>query len=115
MDVPDLSITWSHTYTSDDIVAVPGFTTSFPSLFSTGVYVQVALTPKGKELRLTVGWYFIWNLWSVTTSDFREPRQTRSQSFSSLRKTLGARSNRKLFLHIMSLAMNANFATSKYF
>jgi len=56
MDVPDLSITWSHTYTSDDMVAVPGFTTSLPSfIFSAGVYVQVALTPYGDELRLTVG------------------------------------------------------------
>jgi len=54
MDVPDLYITWSHTYTSDDIVKVPGFTASLPSFFSAGVYVQVALTPKGDELRLTV-------------------------------------------------------------
>ena len=67
MDVPDLFITWSHTYTSDDIVAVPGFTASLPSLISAGVYVQVALTPNGNELRLTVGWYFVWNSWSVTT------------------------------------------------
>ena len=78
MDVPDLSITWSHTYTSDDIVAVPGFTTSLPSLFSTGVYVQVELTPKGKELRLTVGWYFMWNSWSVTISELR---RTMTNSF----------------------------------
>lgn len=55
MDVPDLFITWSHTYTSDDIVEVPGFTTSLASFASAGVYVQVALTPKGDELRLTVG------------------------------------------------------------
>ncbi|XP_020602955.1 uncharacterized protein LOC110041976 [Orbicella faveolata] len=54
MDVPDLHITWSHTYTSDDIVAVPGFTASLPSFFSAGVYVQVAVTPKSDELRLTV-------------------------------------------------------------
>ena len=54
MDVPDLYITWSHTYTSDDIVAVPGFTASLPSVVSAGVYVQVALTPNGDELRLTV-------------------------------------------------------------
>jgi len=54
MDVPDLRITWSHTYTSDEIVAVPGFTASLSSFFSAGVYVQVALTPNGDELRLTV-------------------------------------------------------------
>jgi len=54
MDVPDLFITWSHTYTSDDIVEVPGFTASLPSVVSAGVYVQVALTPKGDELRVTV-------------------------------------------------------------
>ena len=59
MDVPDLYITWSHTYTSDDIVAVPGFTASLPSVVSAGVYVQVALTPDGDKLRLTVGWYFM--------------------------------------------------------
>ena len=67
MDVPDLLITWSHTYTSDDIVEVPGFTASLPSVVSAGVYVQVGLTPKGDELRVTVGapykmhdqsWYF---------------------------------------------------------
>ena len=62
MDVPDLFITWSHTYTSDDIVAVPRFTASLPTSISAGVYVQVALTPKGKELRLTVGWYFVWSV-----------------------------------------------------
>ena len=55
MDVPDLRITWSHTYTSDDIVEVPGFTASLPSVVSAGVYVQVGLTPKGDELRVTVG------------------------------------------------------------
>ena len=55
MDVPDLHITWSHTYTSDDIVEVPGFTVSVPSVISAGVYVQVGLTPNNNELRLTVG------------------------------------------------------------
>ena len=55
MDVPDLYITWSHTYTSDDIVEVPGFTASVPSVVSAGVYVQVGLTPNNNELRLTVG------------------------------------------------------------
>ena len=54
MDVPDLSITWSHTYTSDDIVEVPGLTASLPSVVSAGVYVQVGLTPKGDELRVMV-------------------------------------------------------------
>ena len=55
MDVPDLDITWSHTYTSDDIVEVPGFTASVPPVLSAGVYVQVGFTPDGDELRLTVG------------------------------------------------------------
>ena len=55
MDVADLFITWSHTYTSDDIVAVPGFTASVSFILSAGVYVQVALTPDDDELRLTVG------------------------------------------------------------
>ena len=59
MEVPDLLISWSHTYTSDDIVAVPGFTVSLPSFLSAGVYVQVALTPNDDKLRLTVGWYFV--------------------------------------------------------
>ena len=54
MDVPDLYITWSHTYTSDDIVEVPGFTASVPSVASAGVYVQVGLTPNGDELHLKV-------------------------------------------------------------
>ncbi|KAJ7388162.1 hypothetical protein OS493_039487, partial [Desmophyllum pertusum] len=54
MDVPDLYITWSHTYTSDDIVAVPRFTASIPPGLSGGVYVQVALTPNNDKLRLTV-------------------------------------------------------------
>ena len=44
MDVPDLGITWSNTYTSDDIVEVPGFTASLPDIFSAGVYVQVEFT-----------------------------------------------------------------------
>ncbi|KAL9965750.1 hypothetical protein ACROYT_G029592 [Oculina patagonica] len=54
MDVPDLYITWSHTYTSDDIVAVPGFTASLHGLVSAGVYVQVGFTPNGDELHLKV-------------------------------------------------------------
>ena len=55
MDVPDLDISWSHTYTSDDIIEVPGFTASVPVLpISAGVYVQVSLTPNGDELKLTV-------------------------------------------------------------
>lgn len=55
MDVPDLYISWSHTYTSDDIIKVPGFTASVPVLpISAGVYVQVSLTPNGDELKLTV-------------------------------------------------------------
>ncbi|XP_078381670.1 uncharacterized protein LOC144664428 isoform X5 [Oculina patagonica] len=54
MDVPDLFITWSHTYTSDDIEEVPGFTASVPGVVSAGVYVQVGLTSNDDELRLTV-------------------------------------------------------------
>ncbi|XP_066024768.1 uncharacterized protein [Pocillopora verrucosa] len=55
IDVPDLRISWSHTYTSDDTVEVPGFTASVPgSLLSGGVYLQVSLTPDGERLRLTV-------------------------------------------------------------
>ena len=55
MDVPDLDITWSKTYTSDDIVEVPGFTTSLPG-FSAGVYVQVEFTNNDNtdQLRLKV-------------------------------------------------------------
>ncbi|KAL9965747.1 hypothetical protein ACROYT_G029589 [Oculina patagonica] len=64
MDVPDLYITWSHTYTSDDIVEVPGFTASLPGVISAGVYVQVGLTPNDDDLRLTVkllaGGVFAW-------------------------------------------------------
>ena len=58
MDVPDLRITWSHTYTSDDIVEVPGFTASLPTVVSAGVYVQVGLAPKNDELCLMVGVLF---------------------------------------------------------
>ena len=54
MDVPDLDITWSHTYTSDDIIAVPGFTKSLPSIVSAGVYVQIDLTNNGDNLNLKV-------------------------------------------------------------
>ena len=54
MDVQDLGVTWSHTYTSDDIIEVPGFTVSLPSIFSAGVYVQVGLTDNGDNLYLKV-------------------------------------------------------------
>jgi len=73
MDVPDLRIAWSHTYISDDIVEVPGFTASLPSV-SAGVYVQVALTPKGDELRLTVGTScrtWMWSFHSVYSQTVR--------------------------------------------
>ena len=53
MDVLDLGVTWSHTYTSD-IIEVPGFTVSLPSIFSAGVYVQVGLTDNGDRLHLKV-------------------------------------------------------------
>ena len=52
MNVPDLRVTWSHTYTSDDIIEVPGFTVSLPSNFSVGVYVQVQLKDNGDRLHL---------------------------------------------------------------
>ena len=52
MNVPDLRVTWSHTYTSDDIIEVPGFTVSLPSIFSAGVYVQVQLKDNGDRLHL---------------------------------------------------------------
>lgn len=54
MNVPDLGITWSHTYTSNDIVAVPGFTVSLPSIFSAGVYVQVDLSDDGSNINMKV-------------------------------------------------------------
>ena len=55
MDVSDLDITWSHTYTSDDTIEVPGFSASLPSIgFSAGVYVQVGLTDNGDRLHLKV-------------------------------------------------------------
>ncbi|KAM7432350.1 hypothetical protein ABFA07_017187 [Porites harrisoni] len=54
MNVPDLRVTWSHTYTSDDIIEVPGFTVSLPSIFSAGVYVQVQLKDNGDRLHLKV-------------------------------------------------------------
>ena len=54
MTVPDLGISWSHTYTSDDIVEVPGYTFSFPGIFSAGVYVQVGLTDQGSTINMKV-------------------------------------------------------------
>ena len=54
MTVPDLGISWSHTYTSDDIVAVPGYTFSF-GIFTAGVYVQVGLTDQGSSINMKVG------------------------------------------------------------
>ena len=53
MTVPDLGISWSHTYTSDDIVAVPGYTFSF-GIFTAGVYVQVGLTDQGSSINMKV-------------------------------------------------------------
>lgn len=53
MTVPDLGISWSHTYTSDDIVAVPGYTFSIGPL-SAGVYVQVGLTDQGSTINMKV-------------------------------------------------------------
>ena len=42
MQVRDLGIDWSHKYSSDDIVEVPGFTANIPGM-SAGVYVQIHL------------------------------------------------------------------------
>ncbi|XP_067016995.1 uncharacterized protein [Acropora muricata] len=53
MTVPDLGISWSHTYTSDDIVAVPGYTYSI-GIVSAGVYVQVGLTDQGSTINMKV-------------------------------------------------------------
>lgn len=49
MNVPDLDITWSHTYSGDDKIPVPGF-----SVPVGGVYVQVDLTNNGDTLHLKV-------------------------------------------------------------
>ena len=95
MDVPDLFITWSHTYTSDDIVEVPGFTVSVPSVVSAGVYVQVGITPEGDELRVTVGalykmhdqsWHFIDPVASYTliTLPSQTPRSSRENLCGAL-------------------------------
>ena len=49
MNVPDLDITWSHTYSGDDKIPVPGF-----SVPVGGVYVQVDLTNNEDTLHLKV-------------------------------------------------------------
>ena len=49
MNVPDLDITWSHTYSGDDKIPVPGF-----SVPAGGVYVEVDLTNNGDTLHLKV-------------------------------------------------------------
>ena len=67
MDVPDLGVTWSHTYTSDDIIEVPGFTVSLPSIFSAGVYVQVGLTDNGDRLHLKVFYSYLIGQFIVTS------------------------------------------------
>ncbi|XP_078381681.1 uncharacterized protein LOC144664439 [Oculina patagonica] len=53
VEVPDLHITWSHVYTSNEIVQVPGFTTSFHGIIDTGVFVQVELSPIDDKLHVT--------------------------------------------------------------
>ena len=50
MDVPDQDITWSHTYSGDAKIPVPGF--SVPGVG--GVYVEVDLTNNGDTLHLKV-------------------------------------------------------------
>ena len=67
MDVPDLGVTWFHTYTSDDIIEVPGFTVSLPSIFSAGVYVQVGLTDNGDQLHLKVFSSYLIGQFNVTS------------------------------------------------
>lgn len=47
MDVPDLQISWSHTFSFSDTQEVSGRNSS-------GVYVQVQLTQKSDDLRLNV-------------------------------------------------------------
>ncbi|XP_078381528.1 uncharacterized protein LOC144664301 [Oculina patagonica] len=37
INVPDLNINWSHTFTSDGIIAIPGFTVSMTSIGTAGV------------------------------------------------------------------------------
>ena len=59
MNVPNLDITWSHSYTSNDIVAVPGFTVSLPSILSAGVYVQVDLSDDGSNINMKVSSFSI--------------------------------------------------------
>lgn len=54
MTVPDLGISWSHTYTSDDIVAVPGYTFSYHDIISAGVYVQAGLSDQGSTINMKV-------------------------------------------------------------
>ena len=49
MDVPDLDITWSHTYSGGEKIAVPGFSVSVG-----GVYVQIDLTNNGDTLSVGV-------------------------------------------------------------
>ncbi|XP_015755791.1 PREDICTED: uncharacterized protein LOC107335301 [Acropora digitifera] len=54
MTVPDLEISWSHTYTSDDIVAVPGYSFNYHDLISAGVFVQAGLTDQGSSINMKV-------------------------------------------------------------
>ena len=56
MDVPDLQISWSHTFSFSDTQEVSGRNSS-------GVYVQVQLTQKSNNLRLHVSarWGVIMN------------------------------------------------------
>lgn len=55
VQVPDLRIDWSHEYSSDDIVAVPGFTAKVPGLPVTGgVYVQIQLKSDSGTLNMKV-------------------------------------------------------------
>ena len=53
MQVPDLNIDWSHTYDSNNIVAVPGFNVGYKG-FSVGVYVKVELNSESDPLNMKV-------------------------------------------------------------
>ena len=64
---------------SHRVISYTSTVTCYPlKIKSLPLPLPLPLIPKGKELRLTVGWYFMWNSWSVTISDFR---RTTTNSF----------------------------------
>ena len=54
MQVPHLSIDWSHKFTSDEIVHVPGFLITMEDIRSAGVYVKVHFNSGGSQLNMKV-------------------------------------------------------------